>query len=619
MKRSGIIFLFVILFFLSTDILSAASGYKKKIVIAGEIDYPPYSFYNEKGEPSGFSIEITQAILKVMNIDAEIVLKPWNQVRTELEQGEIDIIPGMFYSPERASTYELSPPFSIISDSIFERKDGLHADSVEDLRNRVVIVMAGEAMHDYLIEHGITDTIIAAKTIDEAINLFASGEGDFVLTAKIPGLYWINKHNYSDIIIAGNPVKAFKNCFAARKGNTELLMLFSEGLNIINQTGEYNDIYNKWFGVLEGKYYKRELIIKYSIAVVVPLIIFIILLFLFMKLLKSQVNKATEDLRQREATLRSYIDNAPDGVFITDENGNYVEINSAAESITGYSQSELLTKSIADMLPPEYIDQGLNHFRQLKDIGHGQIDLKFLHKSGEKRWWSLYAVKLSESRYLGFTKDITDKKNDEKRILNLLAEKELLLKEVHHRIKNNMNTIKGLLTLQIHSEDNPQIISSLQSAENRVHSMIMLYDRLYSTDNYREISVKEYLEPLASEIIGGFPGSINLTIETEINDFILNVRLLTPLGIIVNELLTNIMKYAFNGRESGKIFLSAALENNRVKVVIWDNGVGIPETVDFGSTTGFGLDLVKMLTEQIEGNIRFERGDGTRFVLEFDL
>jgi len=243
----------------------------------------------------------------------------------------------------------------------------------------------------------------------------------------------------------------------------------------------------------------------------------------------------------------------------------------------------------------------------------------FLHKSGEKRWWSLYAVKLSETRYLGFTRDITQKKNDKDRILNLLAEKELLLKEVHHRIKNNMNTIKGLLTLQIHSEDNQQIVSSLQSAENRVHSMIMLYDRLYSTNNYRELAVKEYLEPLIQEIIGSFPDSRKVKIETEVDDFILNVRLLSPLGIIVNELLTNIMKHAFAGKDSGTIYLSAGMENNRVRVVIRDNGVGIPESVDFGTSTGFGLDLVKMLTDQIEGTIRIERGDGSRLVLEFDV
>ncbi len=216
-------------------------------------------------------------------------------------------------------------------------------------------------------------------------------------------------------------------------------------------------------------------------------------------------------------------------------------------------------------------------------------------------------------------KNISERKRSEEKNKSLLAEKELLLKEVHHRIKNNMNTIKGLLTLQILSEENPDTEASLRSAESRVHSMIMLYDRLYCTDNYRELSLKDYLEPLTEEIVGGFPGNVNVKIETDINDYILNVRLLSPLGIIVNELLTNIMKYAFIGRDSGIISISAGVENSRARVVIRDNGVGIPESVNFGRSTGFGLDLVKMLAEQIEGTISIDRGAGTILVLEFPV
>lgn len=216
-------------------------------------------------------------------------------------------------------------------------------------------------------------------------------------------------------------------------------------------------------------------------------------------------------------------------------------------------------------------------------------------------------------------KNISEKKKSEEKIKSLLAEKELLLKEVHHRIKNNMNTIKGLLTLQILSEENPEAEESLRGAESRVHSMIMLYDRLYCTDNYRELSVKDYLEPLTEEIVGSFPGCVKVKIETSIDDFIMNVRLLSPIGIIVNELLTNIMKYAFTGRDSGVISLTAGAENNRGKIVIRDNGVGIPESVNFGRSTGFGLDLVKMLTEQISGSISIERGAGTGIVVEFPL
>jgi len=199
----------------------------------------------------------------------------------------------------------------------------------------------------------------------------------------------------------------------------------------------------------------------------------------------------------------------------------------------------------------------------------------------------------------------------------MLADKDLLLKEVHHRIKNNMTTIKGLLTMQIAAEKSELAASSLKAAENRVQSIMMLYDRLYCTDNYRELPVREYLEPLAENILIAFSGSGTVKVETHIDDIILNMQELTALGIITNELLTNMMKHAFAGRDRGLITLSVTSQEDTFSMVIADDGIGLPESVDFEQSTGFGMKIVGMLVEQISGNIRIERGDGTKFVLEF--
>jgi two-component sensor histidine kinase/ABC-type amino acid transport substrate-binding protein len=215
--------------------------------------------------------------------------------------------------------------------------------------------------------------------------------------------------------------------------------------------------------------------------------------------------------------------------------------------------------------------------------------------------------------------EIKQKKQAEDKVKNLLNEKEFLLIEVHNRIKNNMNNIKGLLTLQISAEENLSAKASLNDAESRVQSIITLYERLYCTDNYRELPVKDYLIPLTEEIVGSFPNHTIVKIETDIDDFILNVNILTPLGIIINELLTNIMKYAFTGRESGLIYVSASIKDNHVIVTVKDNGLGIPETISFNNTKGFGLDLISMLVEQIGGSIRIERDGGAKFIIKFEV
>jgi two-component sensor histidine kinase len=182
-----------------------------------------------------------------------------------------------------------------------------------------------------------------------------------------------------------------------------------------------------------------------------------------------------------------------------------------------------------------------------------------------------------------------------------------------------MNTIKGLLTLQILSENDSRVAASLKGAESRVHSILMLYDKLYSTDNYREMPVREYLESLIDDIAGSFPEYRGVSVETDFQDFILNVKFLSPLGIMINELITNSIKYAFKSKDSGLIKISGQQAGDRVKVIVKDNGSGIPESVDFGNSTGFGLDLVKMLAEQLNGTVEIIRDKGTEIVIQFNV
>ncbi len=210
-------------------------------------------------------------------------------------------------------------------------------------------------------------------------------------------------------------------------------------------------------------------------------------------------------------------------------------------------------------------------------------------------------------------------KSDKDKINTLLKEKELLLTEVHHRIKNNMNTIKGLLFLQGETLNDKSALAAIKDAENRVGSMMILYDKLYRSEGFKEISIKEYLPGLLDEIIDNFPEKEKIKFEKNIEDFILKANTLFTLGIILNELITNIMKYAFQGMNNGVVIVSASQYDKHVKIEIQDNGVGIPESVSFENSTGFGMQLISMLTEQIGGTINIERGDGTKFVLEFNV
>jgi two-component system, chemotaxis family, CheB/CheR fusion protein len=214
--------------------------------------------------------------------------------------------------------------------------------------------------------------------------------------------------------------------------------------------------------------------------------------------------------------------------------------------------------------------------------------------------------------------DVTEVKKADEIIKHLLEEKELILKEVHHRIKNHMNTINSLLSIQAAATKDPVAAAALKDAGSRVQSMMVLYEKLYQSDNYHTIPVLNYLPPLVDDIVANFTGSVSVKIEKRIGEFVLDVKRLQTIGIIINELLTNIMKYAFTGRNEGRIVIAASLTEGRVSLVIQDNGNGMPESIDFENSTGFGLVLVGMLTKQLQGTIRIERENGTRIVLEFE-
>jgi PAS domain S-box-containing protein len=220
--------------------------------------------------------------------------------------------------------------------------------------------------------------------------------------------------------------------------------------------------------------------------------------------------------------------------------------------------------------------------------------------------------------WMGILYDITERKQAEAKIKALLLEKEILLKEVHHRIKNNMTTMMSLLSLQSKALKNPEAKASLLKAKERMMSMAVLYDKLYRSENLQEMSLSDYLPRLIDEIVGIFPNKDIVKIEKKIDDIVLGVKVLSPLGIIVNELLTNALKHAFTGKEDGTIGVFASVKNDHVTLVVEDNGVGIPESIDMNNTSGMGLELVSMLTAQIDGTIRIDRRRGARFVLEFD-
>jgi PAS domain S-box-containing protein len=253
-----------------------------------------------------------------------------------------------------------------------------------------------------------------------------------------------------------------------------------------------------------------------------------------------------------------------------------------------------------------------------------QIEHRILYADGQVGYIIVrfFIIKDPQGRTVktyGVNQDISERKWAEMEITRQLAEKEILLREVHHRIKNNIAAVSGLLSLHLKSVSNPEAVAVLQDAIGRVDSMGILYDKLLLSEGYHDIPVKGYVESLASAVVSLFPDRARIKLDLHIADFHLGSKKLFPLGIIINELLTNKMKYAFSGRKRGAIRIDLALADNRAKLTIEDDGNTLPPGFDVKEAKGFGLMLVKMLSQQLGGNFTMEKDAGTRCKLEFNI
>jgi PAS domain S-box-containing protein len=318
-------------------------------------------------------------------------------------------------------------------------------------------------------------------------------------------------------------------------------------------------------------------------------------------------------------------DLAPIGYFTISETGLIMEANLKGASLLGVERKFLINQPLGHFIFPEDQDIYYLHCKRLLGGGEPQtIELR-MRRPDETFFWAMLETSGSDDKATGkpspniLMSDITVRKRDEEKIQTLLSEKELMLKEVHYRIINNMHTIASIMCLQLDTLKEPTAVAALKDAINRTQRMIVLYDKIYRSKDLKELSLKEYISPIMDEIIDNFPNKNIVKIVKNIDDIMIDAKILPALGIIINEILTNIMKYAFNGRDNGLIKTSATISDNRMTIVITDNGIGIPESVDVGNSQGFGLELVDTMTRSLRGKLKIERDNGTKFILEFDL
>jgi len=215
--------------------------------------------------------------------------------------------------------------------------------------------------------------------------------------------------------------------------------------------------------------------------------------------------------------------------------------------------------------------------------------------------------------------EITDKKEIQEQMLESIREKEVLLQEVHHRVKNNLQVISSILNLQSSYVKDENSLNILRESQNRIKSMSFIHESLYQTRDFSRIEFSDYIHSLSSSLIHSYSlGTGRVSLNTDFEKVFLSLDQAIPCGLIVNELVSNALKYAFPDNAPGEIFMVLKEKKGKIELRISDDGIGLPESLDVENSDTLGLQLVYTLIDQLDANISVTSKKGTKYLITFE-
>ncbi len=435
----GILFCTLCLFAPASSAESGNAVAQKVLLVGSEVDYPPFAIVNKAGEADGFSVDLFKAVAQTMGLNVRFRVGTWNEMRAALEKGEIDALPLVSYSEEREKVFDFSTPHTVSHASVFVRKGERGIDTEEELEKQSIIVMQADATHDYLVRRG-TQHIMLAKTIPDALRFLADGKGDMALLPRLSGLLSIKDLGLSNIETKGPRISVHGRGFgfAVRKGNVELLAQLSQGLGIVKATGKYDEIFDKWFGVVDPRGIPESTVYKYSIMVGSGVLLVLTMILLWLWSLRREVRRrriVEDTLRISESRFRGAFDTAAQGMAIVSPQGRFLRVNQSLCAIVGYAEEELLATDFQTISHPDDLGSNLTSMRQLLagTVSTYQLEKRYFHKDGQIIWVlvSTSLVRDGNGQPVNFVaqiQDITDRKMAEE---ELLATKRQLEVQVH--------------------------------------------------------------------------------------------------------------------------------------------------------------------------------------------
>jgi PAS domain S-box-containing protein len=330
--------------------------------------------------------------------------------------------------------------------------------------------------------------------------------------------------------------------------------------------------------------------------------------------------KTEEQIR----TLSSAVEQSIDGIAIGNMESMLTYVNNAFAQMHGYTPQEMVGMNVAHLHNEEQMIEYKRKMNLVKEEGSWMGEIGHIRKDGHPfptymAFTLLRDDKGNPAGVLEVIRDITDHKRAEEQIKASLKEKEILLREIHHRVKNNLQIISSLLNLQVEHIPDDQYREMFEDSQNRIRSMALIHETLFQSENLAHIDIDEYITNLVYELIQTYRAEDRIAVTADVGDVSLDIDAAVSCGLIINELVSNALKHAFPDGREGKIKIVLRSRNGVVELTVSDNGVGIPGDMDVRTTESLGLDLVMTLAEkQLNGEITLDTREGTTFCITFE-
>lgn len=398
---------------------------------------------------------------------------------------------------------------------------------------------------------------------------------------------------------------------------------------------EYKDAKNKLQGLINGKSYdpyeriaRRKDGTEFPVEITATLIRNLEGDPLFIQSVVRDISerkKAEQELSESEKKFRTVVENANDAIYIITSDG-FQYVNSAFERLTGFTSDQVCGEAFDfwNIIHPDdvrMIKEREDARRKGKEVP-SRYEFRVLAKDGKIKTVEPATVHIGEKgeiKVMGILRNITDRKRAEEKIKASLHEKEVLLREIHHRVKNNMQIISSLLRLQSRLIKDDKLKEMFKESQNRIRSMALIHEKLYQTEDFGRINFAQYIRSLTVHLFHTYKVNPNIVrMNTDVKNVFLDINKAIPCGLIINELVSNSLKHAFPNNKRGEVCVK--LSSNRqkkTKLIVSDSGIGLPKSVNFHEPETLGLQLVSDLVKQIEGTFRLERAKGTAFHISF--